>query len=237
MSSTSPPTPPAPCISAIAAARWSATRWPTCSPRPATRSRKEYYVNDAGAQVSALAWAAYWRYLQALGTTLTRGGIRRRRAGRPAIPRRLPGSRRRGAGRRAGRRARRAGRHDRAARLWLDTVRDSTIARCSPASARTWRQLGVAHDVFTSRARPARQRRYRNAHRHAARKGPDLRGRARTAQGQDAGRLGAARANAVPRHAIRRRRRPRRCANPMAATRISPTTSPTTPTRSARGAQ
>ena len=32
---------------------------------------KEYYVNDAGAQVAALGWAAYWRYLQALGTTLS----------------------------------------------------------------------------------------------------------------------------------------------------------------------
>jgi arginyl-tRNA synthetase len=32
---------------------------------------KEYYVNDAGAQVAALAWATYWRYLQALGTPLT----------------------------------------------------------------------------------------------------------------------------------------------------------------------
>ena len=32
---------------------------------------KEYYVNDAGAQVAALAWAAYWRYLQAIGTALT----------------------------------------------------------------------------------------------------------------------------------------------------------------------
>ena len=32
---------------------------------------KEYYINDAGNQVAALAWAAYWRYLQALGTTLT----------------------------------------------------------------------------------------------------------------------------------------------------------------------
>src|SRR5919202_2226455 len=31
---------------------------------------KEYYVNDAGAQVQALAWGAYWRYLQALGTTM-----------------------------------------------------------------------------------------------------------------------------------------------------------------------
>jgi arginyl-tRNA synthetase len=32
---------------------------------------KEYYINDAGAQVAALAWATYWRYLQALGTTMT----------------------------------------------------------------------------------------------------------------------------------------------------------------------
>jgi arginyl-tRNA synthetase len=32
---------------------------------------KEYYINDAGTQVTALAWAAYWRYLQALGTPLT----------------------------------------------------------------------------------------------------------------------------------------------------------------------
>jgi arginyl-tRNA synthetase len=32
---------------------------------------KEYLINDAGNQVVALAWAAYWRYLQALGTTLT----------------------------------------------------------------------------------------------------------------------------------------------------------------------
>ena len=32
---------------------------------------KEYYINDAGAQVAALAWAVYWRYLQALGTSLS----------------------------------------------------------------------------------------------------------------------------------------------------------------------
>jgi arginyl-tRNA synthetase len=32
---------------------------------------KEFYINDAGAQVKALAWAAYWRYLQALGTNLS----------------------------------------------------------------------------------------------------------------------------------------------------------------------
>ena len=32
---------------------------------------KEYYINDAGAQVTALAWAAYWRYLQVIGTPLS----------------------------------------------------------------------------------------------------------------------------------------------------------------------
>ena len=32
---------------------------------------KEFYVNDAGNQVVALAWAAYWRYLPELGTALT----------------------------------------------------------------------------------------------------------------------------------------------------------------------
>jgi arginyl-tRNA synthetase len=31
----------------------------------------EYYINDAGGQVQALGWAAYWRYLQALGSPIT----------------------------------------------------------------------------------------------------------------------------------------------------------------------
>src|SRR5262249_37330190 len=31
---------------------------------------REYYINDAGAQVTALAWAAYFRYLQARGTPI-----------------------------------------------------------------------------------------------------------------------------------------------------------------------
>ncbi|MBS7793141.1 arginine--tRNA ligase [Roseococcus sp. SDR] len=35
------------------------------------RVTREYYINDAGAQVQALAYAAYWRYLQALGTRMT----------------------------------------------------------------------------------------------------------------------------------------------------------------------
>jgi arginyl-tRNA synthetase len=31
----------------------------------------EYYINDAGGQVQALAWASYWRYLQAAGSAIT----------------------------------------------------------------------------------------------------------------------------------------------------------------------
>ncbi|MCH6588721.1 MAG: arginine--tRNA ligase, partial [Proteobacteria bacterium] len=32
---------------------------------------REYYINDAGAQVDKLAYAAYWRYLDALGDTIS----------------------------------------------------------------------------------------------------------------------------------------------------------------------
>jgi arginyl-tRNA synthetase len=36
---------------------------------------REYYVNDAGNQVIALAWMVYWRYLQALGTSMSEAGF------------------------------------------------------------------------------------------------------------------------------------------------------------------
>ncbi len=111
---------------------------------------KEYYVNDAGAQVAALAWVAYWRYLEALGTPMTeaefealvpggrcsiaattccRSARRCRRARRcladagTARCRRPPGSRRCAASR---------------SDSMLGQIRDD-LAR-----------LGVSHDVFTS---------------------------------------------------------------------------------------
>ena len=43
--------------------------------RAGYRVTKEYYVNDAGGQVAALGWAAYWRYLQALGSGVTEAEI------------------------------------------------------------------------------------------------------------------------------------------------------------------
>lgn len=36
---------------------------------------REYYINDAGAQVQALAWAAYWRYLEAAARAGTAGEV------------------------------------------------------------------------------------------------------------------------------------------------------------------
>ena len=67
-------------MSAIAAARWSATRSPTCLPFAGYEVTKEYYINDAGAQIDVLG---------ALGdAALPRGAGRRRsaRSRRGSIP-------------------------------------------------------------------------------------------------------------------------------------------------------
>ncbi|MCK8783822.1 arginine--tRNA ligase [Roseomonas sp. NAR14] len=111
---------------------------------------KEYYVNDAGAQVQALAYAAYWRYLQALGTTLTEeeyaamvpGGLQYR--GEYLIPvgealRDRFGDRYAAPG---------AGFADPS--LWLDTVREFAVAAMMVSIREDLAALGVAQDVFLS---------------------------------------------------------------------------------------
>ena len=111
---------------------------------------KEYYINDAGAQVAALAWAAYWRYLQAAGTTLTEdefaaavpGGLQYRGeylvpVGEALFARHGPALA--GPG---GAVADPAG--------WLDTVRGFTIDAMMAAIRADLAALGVEHDVFTS---------------------------------------------------------------------------------------
>ena len=112
---------------------------------------KEYYINDAGAQVTALAWAAYWRYLQAIGTLADRGGIRQRGPRRPAIPWRIPGSGRPGAGGKPTAPASPTTDLGIAApEDWLDTVRDFTIAAMMAEIREDLRLLGVQQDVFSS---------------------------------------------------------------------------------------
>ncbi len=115
---------------------------------------KEYYINDAGAQVQALAWAAYFRYLQALGTTMSEdefaklspGGLQYR--GEYLVP--------------VGQ-ALAAAHGDAYAQpdavhgigmagpdLWLDPIRAFTIERMMEAIREDLAALGVVHDVFIS---------------------------------------------------------------------------------------
>ncbi len=111
---------------------------------------KEYYVNDAGAQVQALAWAAYWRYLQALGTGMAEaefaaavpGGLQYRGDYLAPVGQHLAevhGPVLAGPG---------ATIADPA--LWLDTVRDAAIAAMMVSIREDLALLGVAPDVFTS---------------------------------------------------------------------------------------
>jgi arginyl-tRNA synthetase len=112
---------------------------------------KEYYINDAGAQVQALAWAAYWRYLQALGTPLTEeeyaantpsglqyrgeylipvGEALKARYGDALAPGALPAD----------------------PALWLETVRPFTVDAMMAEIRQDLAALGVRHDVFISEA-------------------------------------------------------------------------------------
>ena len=57
-------------MSATPAALCSATRWPISWRSPEFAVTREYYINDAGAQVDALARSAYLRYREALGEAI-----------------------------------------------------------------------------------------------------------------------------------------------------------------------
>jgi arginyl-tRNA synthetase len=117
---------------------------------------KEYYINDAGAQVLALAYAAYWRYLQALGTRMTEdqyaqlipGGLQYR--GDYLIP--------------VGEALKDQFGDTLAAPdpdhdigmagpdLWIETVRAFTVDRMMDAIRADLAALGVVQDVFVSEA-------------------------------------------------------------------------------------
>ena len=111
---------------------------------------KEFYVNDAGNQVQALAWAAYWRYLQALGTQLTQD----------AFAAAVPGGLQYGGDYLVPIGQALAERHGAAlagpnlgvapAALWLETVRDFTIGALLDGIREDLALLGVTHDVFFS---------------------------------------------------------------------------------------
>ena len=111
---------------------------------------KEYYINDAGAQVTALAWAAYWRYLQAIGTPLTEeefsnevpGGLQYR--GEYLIPVGL------GLAAIHGDSLAQPDLGIAAPEVWIDLVRDFTIDAMMKETHIDLAQLGVRQDVFSS---------------------------------------------------------------------------------------
>jgi arginyl-tRNA synthetase len=111
---------------------------------------REYYINDAGAQVQALAWAAYWRYLQALGTNMTEeafgalppGGLQYRGEYLLPVGQALK--------ERFGDSLAEPGAQPADPSRWLDTVRDFAVDRMMEAIREDLAALGVRHDVFIS---------------------------------------------------------------------------------------
>ncbi len=111
---------------------------------------KEYYINDAGAQVTALAWAAYWRYLQAIGTPLSEadfsaevpGGLQYRGDYLVPIGERLAEQYGTSLAQPDGGIA--------APEVWLDIVREFTIAAMLQEIREDLRLLGVEQEVFGS---------------------------------------------------------------------------------------
>jgi arginyl-tRNA synthetase len=111
---------------------------------------KEFYINDAGAQVTALAWAAYWRYLQAIGTPLSEtdfadevpGGLQYRGEYLIQVGTALAAQ--------FGTSLADAHRGIAAPHVWLERVRDFTIETLMHEMREDLRVLGVRQEVFTS---------------------------------------------------------------------------------------
>jgi arginyl-tRNA synthetase len=111
---------------------------------------KEYYINDAGAQVTALAWAAYWRYLQAIGTPLDEagfsdevpGGLQYRGDYLIAVGERLA--------ERYGTSLAQPDGGIAAPEIWLDIVREFTIEAMMQDIREDLHLLGVDQDLFSS---------------------------------------------------------------------------------------
>jgi arginyl-tRNA synthetase len=111
---------------------------------------KEYYINDAGAQVTALAWAAYWRYLQAIGSPMTEqeftaevpGGLQYKGEYLVEVGKTL-----------AAEFQASLATPDlgiASPELWLDTVKDLTIAAMMTEIREDLRLLGVEQDIYSS---------------------------------------------------------------------------------------
>ena len=111
---------------------------------------KEFYINDAGNQIVALAWVTYWRYLQAIGTKLSEdefaalvpGGLQYRGDYLVPVGEALA------AAHGVTLAAADLGAADTA--LWFDTVREQTLGMMLASIREDLALLGVTQDIFSS---------------------------------------------------------------------------------------
>lgn len=132
------------------------------------RVSKEFYINDAGAQVEALAWAVYARYAEALGRPLGEnavpGGLQYR--GEYLIPLGEALAREFGERFAPDPEGRPAPPGD-----WLSLFRERAVAAMMAEIREDLALLGVEHDIFTSEAELARKGRTEEVLAELGRKG------------------------------------------------------------------
>ena len=111
---------------------------------------KEFYINDAGNQITAMCWAAYWRYLQAIGTGMSEeefaaevpGGLQYRGEYLIAVGEALAAAH--------GAALASNSRGVAPAEMWLETVRETALSMMLAGTREDLAVLGVRHDVFSS---------------------------------------------------------------------------------------
>ena len=196
MSSMSRPIRPGRCMSATAAAPWSATRSRRCSPRPGSRSIAS--ITSTTPAPRSISWparstCATARRWAKKSARFPRGSTPANIWSRPAGP--WPSAT---VGNGSGR----------PESEWLGAAARFRVEEMMALIRDDLAALGVRHDTFASERRAGRSRGDRRMPRRARPARADLYRRPRAAQGQDPRGLGAAAADPVPRDPIRRRCRP-----------------------------
>ncbi len=110
---------------------------------------REYYINDAGAQVEALAWSAYFRYLQALGAEIDETSFSGfQYQGDYLVPVGRALAERYGAS--LAERGSDGAIEGKPLDEWLAAVRDFAVASMMELIRADLAAIGIIHDVFTS---------------------------------------------------------------------------------------
>lgn len=118
---------------------------------------KEYLINDAGGQVTALAYAAYWRYLEVIGTSLSQddyaeripGGLQYGGEYLIAVGQRLAAEH--------GATLATATLENAEPDLWFETVRETALAMMMDGIREDLELLGIKFDRYSSERELVRQ--------------------------------------------------------------------------------